>query len=182
MKTYETKDLRDVAFVGQRGAGKTSVCEAMLFDAKMVTRLGSVDESNSNFDFEPEEIKRVSTINVAVGYAEWTKKKINIIDTPGASDFMHDTRMAMRVADGAVVVVSATDGVMVNTEKVWGFADEFELPRAVFVSKMDQERADFDKVLADVQESLGREAVAMQLPMARSRISQALWICSPARR
>ncbi len=169
MKVYDTKDLRNVAFVGQRGSGKTSVCEAMLFDAGMVTRLCSVDEGNSNFDFEPEEIKRTSTINVAMGHAEWSKRKINILDTPGASDFMYDTKLAMMVSDAAVIVVSATDGVMVNTEKVWGYADEFGLPRAVFVSKMDQERADFNSVLEDIRQSLSRKAVATQVPIGKEQ-------------
>ncbi|MCD6498963.1 MAG: elongation factor G [Deltaproteobacteria bacterium] len=169
MKVYNTKDVRNVAFVGQRGSGKTSICEAMLFDGGMVTRLCSVDEGNSNFDFEPEEIKRTSTIQVALGYVEWSKKKVNVIDTPGASDFMYDTKMAMKVADSAVVVISATDGVMVNTEKVWGYADQFGLPRAVFVSKMDQERSDFDKVLAEVREQLSRKAVAFQVPIGKEQ-------------
>lgn len=169
MKAYETKDLRDVAFAGQRGSGKTTLCEAMLYDGKMVTRLASVDEGNSNFDFEPEEIKRTSTISTALGYVEWSKKKINIVDTPGASDFMFDTQMAMRVVDGAVIVVSATDGVMVNTEKVWTYAVDYNLPKAVFVSKMDQERADFNKVLGELQESLDRRAVAVQFPIGKEQ-------------
>ncbi len=169
MKIYESKDLRNVAFAGQRGSGKTTLCEAMLFDAKMVTRLGSVDEGNSNFDFEPEEIKRTSTISAAIGYAEWSKCKINILDTPGASDFMYDTQMAMRVADGAVIVISGTDGVMVNTEKAWHFCDNMNLPRAMFVSKMDQERADFDTVLKDIQENLNRKAVALQIPIGKEQ-------------
>lgn len=169
MKVYESKDLRDVAFAGQRGSGKTSLCEAMLYDAKMVTRLGSVDEGNSNFDFEPEEMKRTSTINTALGYVEWEKRKINILDTPGASDFMYDTQMAMRVADAAVIVVSGTDGVMVNTEKAWRFCDDFGLPRAVFVSKMDQERSNFNTVLSDIQENLDRKAVALQIPIGKEQ-------------
>ena len=169
MKFYDSKDLRNVAFAGQRGSGKTTLCEAMLFDAKMVTRLGSVDEGNSNFDFEPEEIKRTSTISAAVGYVEWSKCKINILDTPGASDFMYDTQMAMRVSDGAVIVVSGTDGVMVNTEKAWSFCDDLDLPRAIFVSKMDQERANFDTVLADIQENLNRKAVALQIPIGKEQ-------------
>ncbi len=169
MKVYNTKDIRNVAFVGQRGSGKTSLCEAILFDSGMTTRLCSVDEGNSTFDFEPEEIKRTSTINVALGHAEWAKKKINLVDTPGASDFMYDTKLAMLVSDAVVLVISATDGVMVNTEKTWGYADEFGLPRAIFVSKMDQERADFDKVLAEVQELLSRKAVAMQVPIGKEQ-------------
>jgi elongation factor G len=169
MRTYETKNLRDVAFAGQRGSGKTTLCEAMLFDAKMVTRLGSVDDGNSNFDYEPEEIKRTSTIGTALGHIEWAKSKINVVDTPGASDFMYDTEMAMRVVDGAVVVVSATDGVMVNTEKVWNFAVKYGLPKAVFVTKMDQERADFQKVLDELQQGLDRKAVAMQIPIGKEQ-------------
>jgi elongation factor G len=167
MKKYDTKDIRDVVLVAHGGAGKTSLAEAFLFDAKVNTRLGSVDEGNSTLDYEPEELKRKITLSTTVASFEWKKTKINLLDTPGDTNFFVDTRAAMSVADGALVVVSAPDGVQVGTEKVWQAAEELGLPRAVFLSKMDRERADFDTALAEVKKTLNEKCVAFQLPIGR---------------
>lgn len=168
MKRYDTKDIRNVVFVGHGGAGKTSLCEAFLFDAKGVTRLGVAGTDASNFDFEPEEVKRGGTVQTSIGYVEWQKRKINLIDTPGDQNFAVDTRTSMQVAgDVAVVVVSCPDGVQVGTERVWGFCDELGLPRAIFVNKMDRERADWDTCLADIKKSLSEHASALQMPVGK---------------
>ena len=120
MKRYDTQDIRNVVLVGHGGAGKTSLAEAMLFDVGATTRRGIAGTDTSNFDYEPEEIKRQGTIQTSVGYVEWQKKKVNFIDTPGDQNFSTETRVAMQVAgDAAVVVVSCPDGVQVGTEKIW---------------------------------------------------------------
>ncbi|MBI5477601.1 MAG: elongation factor G [Deltaproteobacteria bacterium] len=167
MKKYDTKDIRNVALVSHGGAGKTSLAEAFLYDAKVTTRLGSVDEGNSSLDCEPEEMKRKITLSTALASFEWKKVKVNVLDTPGDTNFFVDTRAAMAVADGAVLVVSAPDGVQVGTEKVWQYAEELALPLAVFVSKMDRERADFDACLAGLIKTLSPHCAALQLPIGK---------------
>ena len=165
MKRYDTKDIRNIVIVGQRGAGKTSLAEAMLFSAGRTTRLGSVDDNTSNFDTEPEETKRHSTIHTAVAWAEWNKRKINILDTPGAADFSYDMRMAAKVCGAAVVVVSATDGVQVGTEKAWAALQDRGIPAAVFISQMDRERANFADALKSLKEHLSKQAAPLQVPI-----------------
>jgi len=165
MKKYETDDLRDVVLVGHGKSGKTSLVEAFLFDTKSTTRLGKVDDETSNLDTEPEEIKRRSSIGCAFGYCEWKKKKINFVTTPGDGNFAPDAEMGMAAADAAVVVVSAPDSVQVGTERVWDQCTKMGLPKAVFINKLDRERADFDKTLTDVQQILSDKAVALQLPI-----------------
>lgn len=165
MKRYDTKDIRNVVIVGQRGSGKTSLSEAMLFTAGRTTRLGSVDDNTSTFDTEPEETKRSSTIHTAVAWAEWKKRKINILDTPGAADFGYDMRMAVKVAGAGVVVVGATDGVQVGTEKAWAALQDRGIPAAVYVSQMDRERANFDDALESVKTNLSRQAAPLQVPI-----------------
>lgn len=167
MKKYEAKDIRNVVLVGHKGAGKTSLAEAFLFDSKSTNRLGSVDAKTSNFDNGPEEMERGMTISTAIGVAEWKKKKINIIDTPGDANFSFDTRFSMTAADGAVVVVSAPDGVEVQTERTWERAEQLGLPRVVVINKMDRERADPDKTLAQVREMLSNDAIPVQLPIGK---------------
>jgi elongation factor G len=168
MKRYETQDIRNVVFVGHGGSGKTSLAEAILFDAKGTTRLGIAGTDSSNFDYEPEEIKRQGTIQTAVGYAEWQKKKVNFVDTPGDQNFLVETRIAMQVAaDAAIVVVSCPDGVQVGTEKVWQFCEELGLPRAIFVNKLDRERADWDTCYADIKKTLSEKATPLQMPVGK---------------
>ena len=167
MKKYDTKDIRNVVLVSHGGAGKTSLAEAFLYDAKVTTRLGSVDEGNSLLDCEPEEIRRKITLSTALASFEWKKVKINLLDTPGDTNFFVDTRASMAVAEGAIVVVSAPDGVQVGTEKVWQYAEELKLPRAIFISKMDRERADFAACLEDIRKNLSEKCVAIQVPIGK---------------
>ncbi len=167
MKVHETKQIRNIVISGQRGVGKTSLAEALLFGAKATTRLGSVDDETSTFDFEPEEQKRHSTVGTAVGWLEWQNCKVNLLDTPGSTDFHNDTRLATAVSDAALVVVGATDGVQVGTEKVWKFAEETGIAKAIFVTGMDKERANFNEAVRDIQETLTRSAVPIHLPIGK---------------
>jgi elongation factor G len=119
----KSEQLRNVALIAHVGSGKTSLAEAMLFNGKGTTRLGRVDDGTSNFDFEPEEIKRRITISTSIHHCDWKKHIINIIDTPGDDNFLSDTKACLQAADGVVVVVDATTGVKFGTKKVWAFAD-----------------------------------------------------------
>ena len=165
MAKYASKDLRNVAVVGHGATGKTSLCEALLFAAGKTDRLGRVDEGTSSMDFEPEEQKRHISIGTAVHCFEWDKHKINLIDTPGDSDFSFDTKSGLRVADSAVVVVDAVGGVEFQTEKVWGFAGEYGLPRLVFVNRMDRERANFLHAVEGIRQRLQTKPTPLFLPM-----------------
>lgn len=165
MKSFESKDIRNVGLLSHGGAGKTSLAEAFLYNAKVTTRLCKVDELNSNFDFEPEEHKRHATIKTAVGSFEWQKRKINIIDTPGDNNFFADTRGAVVAMDAAVLLVSGVDGVEVGTDRAWSLLQEANLPRAIFVNKLDRERSDFKRTLAEIHETLTPKAVPTQLPI-----------------
>ena len=169
MKVYDASNTRNVAVVGHSGSGKTQLVSAMLFGAKMVNRLGKVDDGTTVTDFDEEEINRKHTLAASVAFAEWGSTKINLIDTPGMSNFLSDTRAALRVADAALVVVDAVAGVEVQTEKVWGIAKELDLPCLVVLNLLDRERASFDRALESVQGSLGREAVPIQLPIGAER-------------
>jgi elongation factor G len=159
------QQLRNVALVAHGSSGKTSLAEAMLFDGKATTRLGKVDDGSSNMDFEPEEIKRKITINTSFHHCSWKKQTINILDTPGEDNFLSDTKFSLQAADAAIVLVDATSGVKIGTEKVWEFADEQELPRIVFINKMDRERADFYKVVDELSQSFNIKATPVFLPI-----------------
>lgn len=157
--------IRTITTISHGGAGKTSLAEAMLFNAGVTTRLGKVDEGSSTMDYEPEELKRKITINTAFNTLTWKKHQINIIDTPGDFNFVSETKTSMQGADAALVVVDAIDGVRVQTEKVWEFAEEFGQPRMIFISKMDRERADFGKIVEDIRNNFGKQCVPLQVPV-----------------
>ncbi|MGQ9920219.1 MAG: GTP-binding protein, partial [Desulfobacca sp.] len=159
--------LRNVALVGHSGAGKTSVAEAMLFAAKATSRLGKVDDGSSVLDFEAEEIKRHISIAAACHHFDWKKHAVHFVDTPGDDNFLAETRAALQVADSALVVVDAVDGVKVGTEKVWALAQKYNLPRLLFINKMERERADFDKAVQAVRDILKAKPVLLQLPIGR---------------
>ena len=161
----KTEILRNVGLIAHAGSGKTSLAEAMLFNAKMTTRLGKVDDNTSVMDFEPEEIARKITISTAIHHADWKKHVINIIDTPGDDNFLSDTKLSLQAADSVVVVVDSTGGVKVGTEKVWGFADELELPRIIFINKLDRERSDFYKTVEDVANTFEGRITPLFIPI-----------------
>ncbi|MBN1335210.1 MAG: elongation factor G [Deltaproteobacteria bacterium] len=167
VKVYDTGDIRNIALVGHGFSGKTSLGEAMLLDAGVTTRLGHTEQGTSTFDFEPEEQKRGGSIASAFAWVEHQGRKINILDTPGDQNFLYDALAALRGADSAVVVVSAVDGVEVQTERFWHRAEALALPRVIFVNKMDRERADAAKTLADIEETLGVKPLVLQVPIGR---------------
>jgi elongation factor G len=131
MKVFDAAGIRNVAFVGHSGSGKTQLASALLFDAGAVNRLGKVDDGTTVTDYDDEAIARKHTLSASLAHVEWNKAKINLIDTPGMGNFLSEARAALRVADAAVVVVDAVAGVEVSTEKVWSIADEFQLPRSI---------------------------------------------------
>jgi elongation factor G len=157
--------VRTFAIISHGGAGKTSLAEAMLFNAGVTTRLGKVDEGTSIMDYEPEELKRKITISTAFNTLTWKKHQLTLIDTPGDFNFISETKTSMQGADAVLVVVDAIDGVRVQTEKVWEFADELGQPRMIFVSKMDRERADFFRVVEDIQNAFGKSCVPVVVPI-----------------
>ncbi len=163
----KAEQLRNVALIAHVGSGKTSLAEAILFDGKATTRLGRVDDGTSHLDFEPEEIKRKITISSAFHHCTWKKTIINLIDTPGDDNFLSDTRFSLQAADGVVVVIDATAGVKVGTEKVWGFAEEQHLPKMIFVNKLDRERADFFKVMEELPQVFSIKPTALFLPIGK---------------
>ncbi len=169
MKVYDSKDIRNVGVVGHGDSGKTTLTSGLLFSAGATNRLLRVDEGNTITDFDEEEISRKITISTAIAVAEWKKTKINILDTPGYNIFINDTRASLAAADAALVLVDGVAGVEVQTEKVWHFAVDFNLPRAIVINKLDRERAEFQRALASVQEAFGRAAVPVQIPIGSER-------------
>jgi elongation factor G len=167
MKRPETAKIRNIALVAHGTAGKTTLTEALLFCAGATTRLGRVEDGTTTTDFDEDEIRRKISISTALAWAEWKGHKITLVDTPGFAAFLTDAKNALRVVDGAVVVVGATDGVKVQTEKVWSAAATLELPRAIYLSKMDKERADFTRALEDVRKNLSASAVPVQVPIGQ---------------
>jgi elongation factor G len=167
MKSYAANEIRNIALIGHGGAGKTTLAEAILFCTKTNQRLGRVDDDTSTFDFEPEEQKRKTSISTAIGHVEWKKSKINIIDTSGNGSFLVETRIALDVADSAILLISANEGVQVYTEQTWDMLEELSLPRCIAVSRLDRDNSDFDTALENIRKSLTTKAVAVQLPIGR---------------
>jgi elongation factor G len=169
VKVYETKAIRNVGIIGHGHCGKTSLTAALLFTTGGSNRLLRVDEGNTLTDFDEEEIARKITISTSLAAVEWNGMKVNLLDTPGYNIFLNDTRAALVASDGALVVVDATAGVEVQTEKVWHFADAYRQPRAVFVNKLDRERSSFPRALESIQHRFGRTAVPIQLPIGAEK-------------
>lgn len=165
MRTYPTDHLRNVVLVGHQGAGKTTLAEAMLFAAGATTRRGSVEEGTTVFDFDPDEIERQASVSLAMAAFEQNGYKVNLLDAPGYADFFGDTEAALHGADCAIIVVSAVDGVQVQTRAAWDVAERLQLPRVVVITKCDKERANADRVIAQLKEVFGRKIVAAQMPL-----------------
>src|SRR3954451_24625145 len=161
----EAGKIRNVAVVGHRGTGKTSLVEGLLFQAGKTNRLGTIEAGTTVADWEEDEHKRQMSLSASLTNCDWQGRKINLLDTPGDSGFQADTVAALRVVEGAIVVVSGVIGVEVNTSRVWNRAEELGLSRVVFVNMLDRERADFFRVLAAVQGQLSERCVATQLPI-----------------
>ncbi len=165
MAKYESKSLKNLAIVGHGGTGKTSLCESFLFVAGKTDRLGRVDDGSSSLDYEPEEQKRRISISAASTFLDWEKHKINVIDTPGDSNFAYDTKNCLLNVDNALVVIDAVGGVEFQTEMVWEYAKDFKLPKLVFINRMDRERADFFKALESIKTRLGEKVTPLFLPI-----------------
>lgn len=167
MKEYSIENLRNVALIAHSGAGKTSLGDAMLFISGGNTRLGKVDEGTSVLDFDSEEIRRKTTISTSVAPVEWKGTKINLLDTPGYFDFVGDVLSALRVVEGAVVVVDATGGVQVGTEIVWDYARQRNLSCIIAINKLDRENTDFWKTLEEVNRAFGGHVVPLYIPLGK---------------
>jgi elongation factor G len=165
VKRYATDHIRNVALVGHGGSGKTSLAEALLHRAGAINRLGRVEDGTTVSDYDPEEQRRSISLSLSLAPFEWRDHKINLIDTPGYADFIGDVAAALRVADLAVFVVSAVDGVEVQTEAVWKMAADQGLPRMVFVNKLDRERSSFDTTLDQLRDRLGAGIAPLELPI-----------------
>lgn len=165
MKVYQTDKIRNVALIGHGGSGKTTLAESMLYNAKAIERTGKVEEGTTVSDFDPEEIKRQISISSSVLPFEWKDKKINILDTPGYFDFVGEVIASLRVAEGAILLVDASAGVEVGTEKGWEYTSNRNMPRIIFVNKMNRENADFFKVVDQLRELFGVSIAPFQIPM-----------------
>ncbi|HEU5381306.1 MAG TPA: elongation factor G [Ktedonobacteraceae bacterium] len=165
MKVYNAEHIRNVALISHVGAGKTSLIDAALYDSGAVTRQGKVDEGSSMADHEPDELKRRMSLHTKVLPVEWKNTKINLIDTPGYADFVGEVKAGLRVADAALVVVTAEKGVEVGTELTWQYADECKLPRVVLVNKLDRENTSFEQALDSLRQQFGLKVVPLQIPI-----------------
>src|SRR5215216_836434 len=165
MTAVEPGKIRNVAVVGHRGTGKTSLVESMLFQTGATNRLGTVESGSTVSDWDEDEQRRPMSLSASICHVEWQGRKINLIDTPGDAGFQGDAIAALRVVEGALVVVSAVMGVEVGTTRVWRRAEEGELSRVVFVNMLDRERADFFRALDQLREQLSERCVAVHLPI-----------------
>jgi len=165
MQQFGLENIRNVVLLSHSGAGKTSASEAVLFTAGAITRLGKVTEGTTTSDYDPDEIKRQISINLSLLPYQWQGVKINLIDTPGYSDFVGEVKAAMRVAEGAVIIVCAASGVEVGTEQVWSYCEEVKLPRLIFINKMDRENADFYRTVEQLRSKFGSRCLPLQLPI-----------------
>lgn len=161
----EIDKIRNVGVIGHGGVGKTSLVESLLFAAGAVTRLGKVDDGTTTTDWDPDEVRRQISINTAVAYCDWKGHRVTFVDTPGYGDFIPDARAGLRVVEAALVVVDGVAGVQVQTEKVWKFANEYELPRAVVINRLDRERGDFFRTLESISRRLKGRVVPIQIPV-----------------
>ena len=165
MKTYDAKDIRNVLLVGHGGSGKTTLLEAMLFTSGAITRMGTVEDGNTVSDHDPDEQRKGISVSLSMAPVEWDGVKINVLDAPGYADFIGDLRSAVRAVDAVIVVVSAVDGVEVQTEAAWELAVEAGLPRAIFVNKLDRERSSFQGTLDQLVSSFGNQVAPLELPI-----------------
>ncbi len=161
----KTDQIRNIGLIGHSGCGKTSLAEAILYASKAIKRLGRVDDGSSVMDFEPEEIKRKVSVGTAFHPFKCKNRRFNLIDTPGENDFLSDTKVCLQVAEGTVVIVDAVDSIKVGTEKVWAFSEEYNLPRLIFINKLDRERADFYKVIEEIERTFSIKTTPIYIPV-----------------
>ena len=169
MKDYAVDNIRNIALVGHGSSGKTSLAAAFLFDTGATSRLTKVDKGNTVTDYDPDEIERKISISSAVCFCEWKDHKVNIVDTPGYSNFLWDTKASLRAVDAALVFVCGVAAVEVGTEKVWEMLEEHSLPRMIVINKLDRENANFGRTLDAVQQFFGRQAIPVELPIGEEK-------------
>ena len=165
MNVYRAQQIRNVAVIAHGGSGKTSLMDAALYDSGAVNRIGNVNEGSSVSDYDPDEIKKQMSLNLTLIPVEWRGGKINLLDTPGYADFVGEVMAALRVSDAALVVVSAEKGVEVGTEMVWRYANKHDLPRMVFVNKLDRENTSYDHALESLRAHFGTRIVPLVIPI-----------------
>lgn len=165
MAQYGIKDIRNVVLLGHNGSGKSAFSEAILFSAGAINRLGKIEEGTTTSDHDPDEIKYKMSINLSMLPCEWKGTKLNIIDAPGYADFLGEIKAAIRVAEGAVIVISALSGIEVGTEQVWQYSEEAKLARLILVNKMDRENANFDQAVTQIQAKFGTCCAPLQVPI-----------------
>ncbi|MGE5473565.1 MAG: elongation factor G [Ignavibacteriales bacterium] len=164
MKDYSTSDIRNICFISHGGAGKTTLTEAILFNSGAIDRMGKVMDGNTTSDYDPEETKRQASISTTLAPCEWKNSKINIIDTPGYFDFVGELKQGIRVADAALILVSAKSGVSVGTEKAWDYANELNIPKMMFINKIDDENANFSAAVEKIRSTFGNSVIPIQVP------------------
>ncbi|MBI4188091.1 MAG: elongation factor G [Chloroflexi bacterium] len=165
MEQHGLDSLRNLVLLSHNGAGKTSLSEAMLYCAKAITRLGKVDDGTTTSDYDPAEVKHKISISLSMLPCDWKGNKINLLDTPGYSDFVAEVKASVRVSEGAVILVCAASGVEVGTEQMWGYSEAANLTRLIFVNKMDRENADFYRTVEKIQSKFGAKCRPLQLPI-----------------
>jgi len=165
LKTFKAEHIRNVGMAGHSGSGKTSLAEALLYHMGVTTRIGRVDQGNTISDYNADEIERQISINTSLLHGEWQDTKINLLDTPGFSDFFGDVVSAMRAADIMMIVVSAASGIEVGTERVRELADKYEMPRFYVINKLDRENVDFDAIYNDLRDRFGKKITLLQFPV-----------------
>ncbi len=169
MKVYEGTNVRNVALVGHADAGKTQLVAAMLYTAGATPQLGQVDNGSAPTSYDEEEVSRGMSIANSLAFAEWKGKKINFLDTPGFNMFVHEAKLALPAVEAVIAIVDGVSGVEVSTEKVWGYAEEYEMPRVIVAGRMDRERADYERLMKSVAEEFGRAVVPVQIPIGSEK-------------
>lgn len=167
MNNYATSAIRNIGLFSHGGAGKTTLAEAFLFNSGVVSRLGQVDEGNSTSDYDPEEVRRRMSIQLSLIPFDWKESRINVIDSPGFSDFIGEIYQALAAVDTALILIDAASGVEIGAELVWRQAEQKDIPRFLAISKIDRENADFERTLDQIQERFGRNVVALQIPIGK---------------
>src|ERR1700758_179891 len=169
LKVYSGANIRNVALVGHGHAGKTSLVSAMLYTAGATQRLGRVDDGSPPTDYGDEEVARQMSISTGSAVVEWGGTKINILDTPGFSMFVHEAKMDLPVVDAAIVVVDGVAGVEVVTQRVWNYCEEYKTPRLIVVNRMDRERANAERVMESLTAAFGRDVIPIELPIGAEK-------------